>query len=232
MPKLVTLCTTLILVLAPAGAQAQDDAPAEEAAPATQPAAPAPEEPAQEDPAALESEPEEEEVTSPATQPAESEGAATQPAGPATRPADEPTEPTEPTAAPEEPAGDEDMGPPADASFPGAALQGSSGDPTVRQRRLIAYVSSGVAVAALATGVTLGVIANNEYSCLADVIACNEQRDEPILGSAYLDKKAEVDTLALFADMAYVVTAAATIVAVTGYIRGYWLTGEEEEVTP
>ena len=36
-------------------------------------------------------------------------------------------------------------------------------------------------------------------------------------------------SMALFADMAYVVAAAATIVAVTGYIRGYWLTGEDGE---
>jgi hypothetical protein len=200
MPKLVSLFAMLVLAIAPLGARAQDDIPTEEGAEASHSAEAAPA-PAGE---------------APASQPA---APASQPAAPVSAAASE-ASPTDDD--------DDDVGPPIEASFPGAALQGRSGDPTVGQRRLIAYLSSGVAVAALATGVTFGILANNEYGCLADVLACNQTRDEPILGSAFLDKKAEVDTLSLFADMAYVVAVAATIVAVTGYIRGYWLTGEEE----
>jgi hypothetical protein len=101
-------------------------------------------------------------------------------------------------------------------------------DPTVGERRLVAYVATGVAAVALGAGITLGVLALDGYTCLEDVPACNERDGmEPIEGEDFLDRKAQVETTALFADMAYVVAAAATVVAVTGYIRGYFLTGED-----
>lgn len=114
----------------------------------------------------------------------------------------------------------------------GDALLAGAVTSEAMERRLVAYVATGVAAVALGTGITLGTLALNKYNCLSDVVACNQGLDDPIQGLTFLDQKAEVETLALLADMAYVVAAAATVVAVTGYIRGYFLTEEDAEVTP
>jgi hypothetical protein len=175
---------------------------ATDAAPASDAAAPAPaSEPAPVEPAS---------ASEPSSAPASEPAPAPQPPPPAPTPAEEP---------------------PAEEPPPAAEPAVSSGDdPTVMERRLVAYVSSGVAVVALGTGIALGVIAADGFSCLENVEDCNARDGmDPIEGEAFLEKKSEVESMALFADMAFVVAGAAAIVAVTGYIRGYWLTGEEND---
>ncbi len=206
---------------APATAAPATDASPTDASPMETPAAetPAAETPAAETPGA----------EAPASQPA---------AGPASRPAAGPA--SQPAAAASQPAGPASQAAtsadasdaPADTAAP--ALVDAGPKPDVLERRLVAYVSTGVAAVALGAGITLGTLALTQYDCLNNVLVCNESAEDPILGDEFLDKKAEVETLSLVADMAYVVAAAATIVAVTGYIRGYFLTEEEPagEVTP
>jgi len=165
--------------------------------------------------------------------PAPAPAPTTAPAAPTSAPAAPSSGPAAPTSAPEPAAPAPEPTPePATASQePEPTPPPASGlDPSVGERRLVAYVATGVVAVSLAAGITLGVLALDGYNCLSDVPACNDRPgQDPIEGDAFLDKKAEVETTALFADMAYVVAAAATVVAVTGYIRGYFLTGEESE---
>jgi len=201
---------------APAEAKSDDEAKSDEeaksddGAEATAPDAPA----APAAPDAPASAPAVPETVAPASAPAvpETVAPASAPAAPVPTP-EEVTPPDAPTAAAEP----EPTPPPPKGT-----------DPTIADRRLVAYVASGVALVALGAGVGLGVFALDGYTCLEDVTACNARDGvEPIEGQDFLERKGQVETTAVFADMAYVVAAAATVVAVTGYIRGYFLTGEE-----
>lgn len=251
MPKLITVVIALGLAAFAGPAFAQDEAPPPaDAAPSADPGAepsaapraepaPAPTSDATTEGADAAEGTEGEAAPSdaqPSTQPADVSAPASQPAdlsAPASQPAD--------VAAPaSQPAGDVDGGVDGTDTAEGAdagggtLLSAGTPQPDVMERRLVAYVSTGVAAVALGTGITLGSLALSKYSCLNDVLACNEGLEQPIVGEGFLDQKAEVETLSLLADMAYVVAAAATIVAVTGYIRGYFLTDEDGagEVTP
>ena len=96
---------------------------------------------------------------------------------------------------------------------------------------MVAYVASGASVVALGIGITMGVLAQSQFACLQDVVACNADLEDPIEGSELLDARAEVEHKALVADMMYLVAGAAAVVAVTGYIRGYYMTGEESDAS-
>jgi hypothetical protein len=102
----------------------------------------------------------------------------------------------------------------------------------VAERRLVAFVAAGVATVALGAGISLGVLAQQRYDCLADVVACNQTLEEPIVGDAFLEARADVETLSLLADMSYVLAAGSALVAVTSFIRGYLLPIDTDEVTP
>lgn len=107
-----------------------------------------------------------------------------------------------------------------------------SDEPSLLERQIVAIVASGVAVVALAAGVGLGVFAYVQYQCLADVIACNENLEDPITGTELFDARANVEQLALLADMAYLFAAASALVAVTGFIRGFFFTGKSDDAEP
>jgi hypothetical protein len=100
-------------------------------------------------------------------------------------------------------------------------------EPTVGERRIIAYVFTAIAVAGLGVGIAAGLMANQQHTCLSDVIACNDGAEEPIEGGAFLDAKAELERTALIADMGYVAAAVAATVAVVSYLRGFVFVDEE-----
>jgi|GEM_PF-1514769 len=94
-------------------------------------------------------------------------------------------------------------------------------EPSLQERRIVAFVATGVAVASLATGVTMGVLAQQQFACADDIVACNKGLKDPIVGEQLFDVRAEIEQKALFADMAYLFAAAAAVVATVGYLRGF-----------
>lgn len=100
-------------------------------------------------------------------------------------------------------------------------------DTSSLERIIVTGVAGAVAVAGLAVGITMGVMASGEYDCLKDVTACNADRDEPIEGEAYLDAKANVERTALYADMGYLVAATAAVVAIVGAVELLFGAGSE-----
>ena len=100
-------------------------------------------------------------------------------------------------------------------------------EPSVEERRIVAFVSTGVAVASLATGITMGVLAQVQFDCAKDIIACNKTLANPVVGSELFDVRSEVEQKAVFADMAYLFAGAAAVVATVGYLRGFVFVDEE-----
>lgn len=118
--------------------------------------------------------------------------------------------------------------PPADTAAPAAEVPtGPAEEPSLEERRLVAYIATGVSAAALVTGVTFGVLAQVEFDCAKDVIACNEGLQNPIVGEELFDVRAEIEQKALAADMAYLFAGAAAIVATVGYLRGFVFVEED-----
>lgn len=111
---------------------------------------------------------------------------------------------------------------PADAAAPAAEVpSGPAEEPSLEERRLVAYIATGVSAAALVTGVTFGVLAQIEFDCAKDVIACNQGLQNKIVGEELFDVRAEIEQKALAADMAYLFAGAAAVVATVGYLRGF-----------
>jgi hypothetical protein len=150
----------------------------------------------------------------PAPAPAEPAPAAPAPAAPAPAPAPAPAAP-----APAAPA--------APDSAAAAGVSGNPDEPSIGERRLVAYVATGVAVVSLGVGITFGVLAQQEYACIQDVVACNKGLDNKIVGEELFDARAEVEQKALIADMAYLFAAASAVVATVGYLRGFVFVDEE-----
>ena len=105
-------------------------------------------------------------------------------------------------------------------------------EPSLEERRIVAYVSTGVAVASLATGITMGVLAQQQFDCAKDILACNGTLQNKVVGEELFDIRAEVEQKALFADMAYLFAGAATVVATVGYLRGFVFIDEEPAAAP
>lgn len=94
-------------------------------------------------------------------------------------------------------------------------------EPSLEERRLVAYVSTGVAVVSLAAGVTMAVLAKTQFDCAADIIECNKGLNNKVVGQELFDLRAEVEQKALFADMAFLFAGASAVVATVGYLRGF-----------
>lgn len=107
---------------------------------------------------------------------------------------------------------------PAEAAPPAAADQE---EPTVEEKRLVAYVATGVAVASLAAGITFGLLAQSSYDCAIDVIACNQDRKNKIVGEELFDARNDVEQKAIAADIAYLFAATAALVATVNYLQGF-----------
>jgi pyruvate dehydrogenase E2 component (dihydrolipoamide acetyltransferase) len=108
---------------------------------------------------------------------------------------------------------------------------GNPEEPTLQERRLVAYVATGVSVTSLATGIVFGVLAQQEYACISDVVTCNKGLKNKIVGEELFDARAEVEQKSLIADMAYLFAAASAVVAVVGYLRGFVFVDEPAEST-
>ena len=54
-------------------------------------------------------------------------------------------------------------------------------EPSVDERRIVAFVSTGVAVASLATGITVGVLAQVQFDCAKDIINCNGDLENKVV---------------------------------------------------
>jgi hypothetical protein len=117
---------------------------------------------------------------------------------------------------------------PAAPEQPAAEASAESDEPSIEDRRLVAYVATGVAAASLITGVTLGILAQAQFDCAKDVVNCNKGLANPIVGEELFDVRSEVQQKALGADMAYLFAAAAGIVATVGYLRGFVFVDEGE----
>ncbi len=94
-------------------------------------------------------------------------------------------------------------------------------EPSLEERRLVAYVSTGVAVVSLAAGITLGVLAKSQFDCAADILTCNAGLQNKVVGEELFDLRAEIEQKALFADMAFLFAGASAVVATVGYLRGF-----------
>jgi len=111
---------------------------------------------------------------------------------------------------------------------PAAAVSDKAAEePSVEERRIVAFVSTGVAVASLITGVTMGVLAQVQFDCAKDIIACNGTLQNKVVGTELLDVRSEIEQKAVFADMAYLFAGAATVVATVGYLKGFVFVDEE-----
>lgn len=116
----------------------------------------------------------------------------------------------------------------APAETPAADMPtGPAEEPSLEERRLVAYIATGVSVIALATGATFGVLAQIEFDCAKDVVACNAGLNNKIVGEELFDVRAEIEQKALAADMAYLFAGAAAIVATVGYLRGFVFVEED-----
>jgi hypothetical protein len=104
-------------------------------------------------------------------------------------------------------------------------------EPSVGERRIVAFAATGVAVASLAAGITMGVLAQAQFNCANDIRACNAGLTNKVVGEELFDVRAEIEQKALFADMAYLFAAAATVVATVGYLRGFVFVDEEPAPT-
>ena len=100
---------------------------------------------------------------------------------------------------------------------------------TDMERIIVSGVAGGVAVVGLGVGITFGILSMNQYNCLADITECNKTLDEPIEGEKYLDARADVERMALYADMGYLVAATAATVAAVGAVE--ILLGSETEAS-
>ena len=124
--------------------------------------------------------------------------------------------------------------PTAPAPAPAAAVTADkpAEEPSVEERRIVAYVSTGVAIASLATGITMGVLAQQQFDCAKDILACNKTLQNKVVGDELFDVRSEVEQKAVFADMAYLFAGAATVVATVGYLRGFVFVDEEPAAAP
>ena len=118
--------------------------------------------------------------------------------------------------------------PTAPAAPPAAvAAERPAEEPSVEERRIVAFVSTGVAVASLATGITMGVLAQVQFDCAKDIVVCNEGLQNKVVGDEFFDVRAEIDQRAILADMAFLFAGAAAVVATVGYLRGFVFVDEE-----
>lgn len=147
---------------------------------------------------------------------------------PATAPPAEPQPPEAPPAETPPPAAAPAAAAPPPAEQPPAAAPAEppppaaeSDEPTVEEKRLVAFVATGVTVIALASGITLGVLANDQYQCAADVIACNQGRANKIVGGELFDVRNEIEQKAIAADISYLFAATAALVATVNYLQGF-----------
>jgi hypothetical protein len=111
--------------------------------------------------------------------------------------------------------------PTAPAPAPAVAATERVDEPGVEERRIVAFVATGVAVASLATGITMGVLAQQQFACAQQILTCNASLTDPVVGAELFDLRAEIEQKALFADMAYLFAGAAGVVATVGYLRGF-----------
>lgn len=107
------------------------------------------------------------------------------------------------------------------SAAPAVSVTDRPEEPSLEERRIVAWVSSGVAVASLATGITMGLLANAQYACAADIQACNAGLQNKVVGEEMFDLRAEIEQKALFADMAFLFAGASAVVATVGFLRGY-----------
>lgn len=105
---------------------------------------------------------------------------------------------------------------------------GAAEEPSLDERRMVAYVATGVSVASLITGVTFGILAQVEFDCANDVVACNGGLANKIVGEELFDVRNEIEQKAIAADMAYLFAGAAAIVATVGYLNGFVFVEEGE----
>ena len=145
---------------------------------------------------------------------------ATAPAPAAAPAAATPAVPATPAAAPATKAGDP------------AAISPSDVDreqPNVSERRIVAYVASGVTAAALVAGVVFGVVAQTQFNCIQDVVACNKGLADPIVGDELFDARADVERFSVLADGSYLLAGVGAVVATAAYLRGFVFTGEDAD---
>ncbi|MDP2342202.1 MAG: hypothetical protein Q8O67_14695 [Deltaproteobacteria bacterium] len=90
--------------------------------------------------------------------------------------------------------------------------------PSIDQRRMVGLVATGAAVVALTTGVVAGVLAQAQYDCVSDVVSCNKQRDDEIIGAELFAARTDFQTKALYADMGFVAAVVAGLVAVASFV--------------
>ena len=103
-------------------------------------------------------------------------------------------------------------------------------EPSLEERRLVAYLATGVSLASLVTGVTFGVLAQSEFDCAKDVLACNAGLQNKIVGEELFDVRNEIEQKAVAADIAYLFAGAAAIVATVGYLNAFVFVEEGEPV--
>lgn len=96
----------------------------------------------------------------------------------------------------------------------------------------MAFVATGVAAASLVTGVTMGVLAQQQFACADDIITCNGTLQNKVVGEELFDVRAEIEQKALIADMAYLFAGAATVVATVGFLRGFVFVDEPAPPAP
>ncbi len=111
--------------------------------------------------------------------------------------------------------------PTAAAPAPAVVSAERAEEPSLEERRIVAYVATGVSVVSLAAGITMGVLAKSQFDCAADIITCNQGLQNKVVGQELFDLRAEIEQKALFADMAFLFAGASAVVATVGYLRGF-----------
>ena len=117
-----------------------------------------------------------------------------------------------------------------DEAAPSANAQNAAGqeldEPTKAESRTIAWVFAGLTAASLAGGVYAGLQAQEQFDCLSDVLACNDNRDTPIENDDFIKAKSDLDRITLLADMGYLTAVVTSTVTIAAIVRA--LTGDKE----
>jgi hypothetical protein len=104
------------------------------------------------------------------------------------------------------------------------AQQAEAEEPSIGELQVVGITASAISLVSLGVGIAMGVLAQQQYACAQDIITCNTTLQNKVVGSELFDLRAEVDQKAMFADMAYLVSAAGAVVGTVGILRGFVFT--------